>query len=1203
MKRFSILVLVFTLVALMLASCGLGGHEHTFSTDWSKDETNHWITCTDEACADVKVATEAHKDANNDKLCDVCGYDYSHTHTYQAADAWTFDATNHWHAATCGCSIAVKDSAAHVDANNDSKCDVCGYDGHAHTYADAWTKDASGHWHAATCGCENEKAVVTAHTDANEDAVCDVCGYEITYTVTVTAEDNVTLDKESIVVNNGATATFTASVDADFVLIADNATAVGEAVVADGVATYTFEVAAVAKDTAVSINSVCVNYAFEVATGEGTIENLVMYDNITEVTVNIPAAGTYVIITSGYVGQEAADLSVNDGFATATVEVDEAGEYTFTINYFTWSTPAADDVVDYEYTVIGLNSTDIELAENEGDGYTVPTGISMNVVYTATEEGWYLFTSSDELALGEYERVYYVGYANAGATIEFSLKNNDTTTADFDLDWKVEKVGEATAMAVGDNTVAIHLEKYVAISFTAPVAGAYVITLPETSETAISYDYYSEYYDRHNMNTTYTPIELNLAAGETVVYYLCNFDAAEAYDETVTVTFSGSSVVENEATEDNDNDYVVNTSATGALMIFEAQSEAYYNFTAPAGVLLSFDNGETWVSSYEILLPYYDEENYENVYTVAFLVKNSDATSDATTAVIEIAESTYKFNFNQGANEVEIEAGKEYAFTMNGLSGYPQSFILAWDNADVTVTINGEVYTSGTVGSGYDWMSTAIFTLADGATSNEVTFVLIDPAKTEVELGNNTFDAEGDAYFFATNEGYYVFNVVSGTVSTNGAEADAGEFFELYLEAGEYVGLTLEGEGTIAFAISYAGAEKSEEKIYNVNVGANDKTYVVSFTAPAKGSYTISTADGELNAIVAIMTWESNGAYQADYTILSVGDPVIMGAGSHKVKLAEGETVYFLVATANSEADEINLVVAPAADDIEITVAEDEVLIESYSNLGAEWTFTAPFTGEFTFSAAAGVELWVDVTSGWFNNKVTLPYSFELEEGESLKFYIADARMMDGTNTENVTVAVTVTAIVEVGSVIGYEDITPTENTVTLSANTTACGFSFVAPEAGKYRFDFDINGEFKVVVGEGPFVDLPIILDLEAGESIDFILANNTQEVLTGTVTVEKAVYAEAVAAWEYSVEVVVVNYYPEATPVTFTAEEAGTYVLTIDEEETNARIFDYNNFVDVLERTYEFTLDAGETITFMVATTNYMLTEDTIEFSIAKK
>ncbi|MBQ8583623.1 MAG: hypothetical protein IJ488_03320 [Clostridia bacterium] len=174
MKRFSILVLVFTLVALMLASCGLGGHEHTFSTDWSKDETNHWITCTDEACADVKVATEAHKDVNNDKLCDVCGYDYSHTHTYQAADAWTSDATNHWHAATCGCSIAVKDSAAHADANNDGACDTCGYNaGHTHTYADAWETDATHHWHAADCG-HTVAPTKEAH-DLDALGFCKVC--------------------------------------------------------------------------------------------------------------------------------------------------------------------------------------------------------------------------------------------------------------------------------------------------------------------------------------------------------------------------------------------------------------------------------------------------------------------------------------------------------------------------------------------------------------------------------------------------------------------------------------------------------------------------------------------------------------------------------------------------------------------------------------------------------------------------------------------------------------------------------------------------------------------------------------------------------------------------------------------------------------------------------------------------------------------
>ncbi len=40
---------------------------------------------------------------------------------------WSFDATNHWHAATCEHSTEVKDKAAHV-FGDDTICDICGYD-------------------------------------------------------------------------------------------------------------------------------------------------------------------------------------------------------------------------------------------------------------------------------------------------------------------------------------------------------------------------------------------------------------------------------------------------------------------------------------------------------------------------------------------------------------------------------------------------------------------------------------------------------------------------------------------------------------------------------------------------------------------------------------------------------------------------------------------------------------------------------------------------------------------------------------------------------------------------------------------------------------------------------------------------------------------------------------------------------------------
>ena len=63
-------------------------------------------------------------------------------HTF--AEGWAVDAANHWHAATCEHG-EIKDSlAAHTDANEDGKCDVCAYEvGHTHTFASEWSKDST----------------------------------------------------------------------------------------------------------------------------------------------------------------------------------------------------------------------------------------------------------------------------------------------------------------------------------------------------------------------------------------------------------------------------------------------------------------------------------------------------------------------------------------------------------------------------------------------------------------------------------------------------------------------------------------------------------------------------------------------------------------------------------------------------------------------------------------------------------------------------------------------------------------------------------------------------------------------------------------------------------------------------------------------------------------------------------------------------
>ncbi len=200
-------------------------HSHSYNTEWSTDDANHWHECT---CGDKKDVA-AHVDANNDHNCDVCGRKTSdHTggtatcteqatcsicgqkygglapHNYKTE--WSTDETNHWH--ECSVCGDKKEVAAHVDANNDHNCDVCGrktsdhtggtatcteqatcsicgqkYGGLApHNYKTEWSTDETNHWHeCSVCGDKKDVAVHTPGAEATETTpqTCTVCGYVI----------------------------------------------------------------------------------------------------------------------------------------------------------------------------------------------------------------------------------------------------------------------------------------------------------------------------------------------------------------------------------------------------------------------------------------------------------------------------------------------------------------------------------------------------------------------------------------------------------------------------------------------------------------------------------------------------------------------------------------------------------------------------------------------------------------------------------------------------------------------------------------------------------------------------------------------------------------------------------------------------------------------------------------------------------------
>ena len=102
-----------------------------------------------------------------------------HVHTY--SETYTYDKENHWRVATCdakiACATAITDKASH-ELDENGKC-YCGYEKHYHTYSTEWSYDNTEHWHAATCNaeaeCKTARSDVGYH-DFGDGTLCE-CGY------------------------------------------------------------------------------------------------------------------------------------------------------------------------------------------------------------------------------------------------------------------------------------------------------------------------------------------------------------------------------------------------------------------------------------------------------------------------------------------------------------------------------------------------------------------------------------------------------------------------------------------------------------------------------------------------------------------------------------------------------------------------------------------------------------------------------------------------------------------------------------------------------------------------------------------------------------------------------------------------------------------------------------------------------------------
>lgn len=183
--------LLFLIVPLLLSGCGENPspqptpHEHTFETSWTSNVSNHWHKATCEH-TDMTKDLGSHVDIDKDGKCDTCAYvlptptPVPHEHTFSSD--WSNDESSHWHKATCEHVELTKDFGNHIDVNEDYVCDVClkdlpipGPAPHEHTFKETYTSDESSHWQEATCEHKELTRNFGTHVDVDKNNICDVC--------------------------------------------------------------------------------------------------------------------------------------------------------------------------------------------------------------------------------------------------------------------------------------------------------------------------------------------------------------------------------------------------------------------------------------------------------------------------------------------------------------------------------------------------------------------------------------------------------------------------------------------------------------------------------------------------------------------------------------------------------------------------------------------------------------------------------------------------------------------------------------------------------------------------------------------------------------------------------------------------------------------------------------------------------------------
>ena len=180
-KSIWALALAFMLVVpAMFLFSACGKHEHSFSSDWSKSETQHWHACTGKNCEEKsdladhdfglwteKTPAGVHTDQVETRTCQTCQYQEDRTVEGSGANihewVWKANEHKHWQETTCEHETPLKQNEQD------------------HT----WVYESEGeltHKRTSNCGAEKHATRIDSKIphryDNVDDTTCNDCGYE-----------------------------------------------------------------------------------------------------------------------------------------------------------------------------------------------------------------------------------------------------------------------------------------------------------------------------------------------------------------------------------------------------------------------------------------------------------------------------------------------------------------------------------------------------------------------------------------------------------------------------------------------------------------------------------------------------------------------------------------------------------------------------------------------------------------------------------------------------------------------------------------------------------------------------------------------------------------------------------------------------------------------------------------------------------------